>query len=327
MSAMEQFHVLFVDDDFFTLQAVERVLCQQPYTRYYADGGEQALEIMKSSRVDVVVSDLKMSRMDGLRFLGEVRVRYPDTVRMVLSAYADTAQILPCVNQGEVFRFLIKPVEPVELQRSLDDAFLFSRKIAYQKGIAIMLDEKSRVLRKKQHAYRQLNQKLAMLTNFDERSGLYSQGHVWPALASEIKRCTRWGGDFSCLQIRLDDYRWLADETRLFLAERLLAGVARMLIGNLPESATAFRLSRDTILIVSSEMTLQKMDNLGWWLTVNCRETGVDIDDQPYFPRLRFGTAAFRLNLPKTAGELIEILESCCNRQARQASLTGSVSV
>ncbi len=317
---MKQFRVLFVDDEVFTLQAVERVLHQQPYARYYADSGARALEIMSGTQIDVVVVDMKMPIMDGLGFLREVRDRYPDAVRLVLSAYAHTAQILPCINQGEIFRFLVKPIDPEELQGSLEDAFAVSRKIAYQKNLGRMVDDRSRILLKNLRTRRHLNRKLAMLTNFDERTGLYSQGHVRPALASEIEWCAGGEGDFSCLQIRIDDYRRLADGSRLLFAERVLAGVAARLIGRLTESAIAFRLLRDTILVVSPEMTLQKMDDLGWWLVDHCRKSGIEIDDQPHHPVLWFSTATYRLNLPGTAGELLDFLESGCALQAQQTA-------
>lgn len=70
----------------------------------------------------VVVSDMRMPGMDGAAFLATVRHRWPDMVRVLLTSHADVEAAIRVVNDGQIFRFLLKPCEPVTLRRVLHDA-------------------------------------------------------------------------------------------------------------------------------------------------------------------------------------------------------------
>jgi response regulator RpfG family c-di-GMP phosphodiesterase len=106
--------VLFVDDDVNLLASMERSLRRQ-FKLETANGGEAGLEkIAGSDPFAVVVSDRQMPGMDGVQFLSEVRKRSPDTTRVMLTGNVDLQQTVSAVNEGNIFRFLIKPC-PVEI--------------------------------------------------------------------------------------------------------------------------------------------------------------------------------------------------------------------
>jgi CheY-like chemotaxis protein len=81
------------------------------------------LEILAKNEVDVIVSDQRMPGMTGVEFLGKVRKIYPDTVRMVLSGYADLQSVTDAVNQGAIYKFLMKPWDDAQLRAHIDEAF------------------------------------------------------------------------------------------------------------------------------------------------------------------------------------------------------------
>jgi CheY-like chemotaxis protein len=101
--------VLFVDDEKSILGALKREMLDEEYQCLFALSGNQALQIMQKEKVSVIVSDMKMPEMDGLRLLKLVRDKYPSTARIVLSGYTQLPQILVTINQAEVFKFLTKP--------------------------------------------------------------------------------------------------------------------------------------------------------------------------------------------------------------------------
>lgn len=101
--------VLFVDDEPNVLKSYVRVL-QSKFSVHTALGGEKALKTMRESGpFMVIVSDVKMPGMNGVELLEKVRKEYPDTVRMVLTGYADLEMAMDAVNKGDIFRFLTKP--------------------------------------------------------------------------------------------------------------------------------------------------------------------------------------------------------------------------
>src|SRR5262249_51713717 len=73
-------------------------------------GPEQGLELLsKAGPYAVIVSDLRMPGMNGIQFLAEAKAIVPDSIRIMLTGYADTSAAIAAVNQGNIFRFLNKP--------------------------------------------------------------------------------------------------------------------------------------------------------------------------------------------------------------------------
>ena len=110
--------VLFVDDEQHILSSLQRNLVREPYQCRFASSGREGLEILAREPVQVVVSDMRMPEMDGMVFLNEVRNRYPEIVRIVLSGTADFSKVLHAVNSGEVYRFMTKPLDEIEAFRA-----------------------------------------------------------------------------------------------------------------------------------------------------------------------------------------------------------------
>lgn len=100
--------VLFVDDEPRVLTTM-RMLFRNRYELYYADGGAQALELLRTQPVDVIVSDQRMPGMTGIELLRAARELNPDAMRILLTGYSDLNAIIGSINEGEIFRFINKP--------------------------------------------------------------------------------------------------------------------------------------------------------------------------------------------------------------------------
>ncbi len=111
--------ILFVDDDPETLAAYGRVL-RRKYDLDLAQGPIRGLEaVAANGPYAVVVSDLRMPGIDGVEFFSRLRKACPDTVRIMLTGYADIRSAMDAVNTGHVFRFLAKPCSEEELDAAL----------------------------------------------------------------------------------------------------------------------------------------------------------------------------------------------------------------
>lgn len=105
---MEKKAVLFVDDDEIVLKSIERSFTGEPYDKYFAMSGEDALEILEREKVHVIVVDIVMPGMDGLELLKIVKKTYPNIVSMVISGHTQSAETMMVLQQEGVYRFIPK---------------------------------------------------------------------------------------------------------------------------------------------------------------------------------------------------------------------------
>lgn len=115
-------HVLFVDDEPSILSGLRRMLhsMRGRWRMTFVPSGGAALEVLESDPADVVVSDMRMPGMDGAELLAEVQRRWPGTVRMILSGFADEGAALRSVPVAH--RFLNKPCDAADLARAVSSA-------------------------------------------------------------------------------------------------------------------------------------------------------------------------------------------------------------
>jgi FixJ family two-component response regulator len=114
--------ILLVDDDPYLLSAFRRQL-HGVYELDTCSSPEQALEMLKASdQFQVVVSDMQMPTMSGLDFLKQCQIVSPHTVRIMLTGNGDQSTVVNAINEGAVFRFLLKPCDSIALIRTIADA-------------------------------------------------------------------------------------------------------------------------------------------------------------------------------------------------------------
>ncbi|HWS16044.1 MAG TPA: HD domain-containing phosphohydrolase [Candidatus Methylomirabilis sp.] len=113
--------VLFVDDEANILNALERLFLDSDLRVLRAGNGEEAMETLRTEPVAVVVSDNLMPGMRGIELLSRVRDFSPDTVRVLLTGYADLPTAIEAINQGEVFRFHVKPWVDEEIVHTIEE--------------------------------------------------------------------------------------------------------------------------------------------------------------------------------------------------------------
>jgi DNA-binding response OmpR family regulator len=111
--------ILFVDDDPDTLDGYKRILSRE-FKIGLADGAANGFAAVEGNGpYSVVISDMRMPVMTGAEFLGQVRQRASDTVRMLLTGDTDLGSAIEAVNQGNIFRFLTKPCKPEVLANAI----------------------------------------------------------------------------------------------------------------------------------------------------------------------------------------------------------------
>ncbi|MCX7979101.1 MAG: response regulator, partial [Bdellovibrionaceae bacterium] len=115
--------ILCVDDEVSNVDALERLL-RKKYDVLKATSGAKGLEILDQNPegVAVIISDQRMPQMTGVEFLEMSLTRSPDSVRMLLTGYTDIESVVEAVNKGQIFRYLTKPWDPIDLVNTVDQA-------------------------------------------------------------------------------------------------------------------------------------------------------------------------------------------------------------
>lgn len=117
-----QHTILLVDDEENILSALNRALRKEGYRIITATSGIEGLSIVDRERLSLVVSDHRMPGMEGVEFLTEVKKKSPETIRMMLTGYADMQAVIASINSGQVYRFATKPWNDEEIKLILRDA-------------------------------------------------------------------------------------------------------------------------------------------------------------------------------------------------------------
>jgi putative nucleotidyltransferase with HDIG domain len=115
--------ILFVDDEKNVLQSLKRLCIDGNYSVILANSGEEALEILKNNpNIGLIVSDQRMPAMTGSEFLEKAKEMLPDTVRILLTGYADINAVADAINKGGAYRYITKPWNDEELLQIIGDA-------------------------------------------------------------------------------------------------------------------------------------------------------------------------------------------------------------
>ncbi len=121
--------ILFVDDEKNILQGLQRMLrgMRKDWDMHFTDNGPEALRLMEASDFDVIVSDMRMPGMDGTELLTQVREKYPEMVRMVLSAFADHKAIMRTVRLAH--QYVSKPCDAEILKSTIERVFALKNRL------------------------------------------------------------------------------------------------------------------------------------------------------------------------------------------------------
>ncbi|MBI5891038.1 MAG: response regulator [Nitrosomonadales bacterium] len=114
--------LLFVDDESNVLSSLKRLFRPCGYRIFTAEGGAQGLEILQRENIDLVISDMRMPEMNGAQFLEQVNKRWPETIRILLTGYAEIEATIDAINKGHIYRYISKPWEDNDIVLSIQHA-------------------------------------------------------------------------------------------------------------------------------------------------------------------------------------------------------------
>lgn len=140
-------HLLFVDDESNILKALQRLFYVPDTKIFTAQSGAEALEILQLNPIDLIISNMRMPQMDGAEFLSLVAENWPETVRILLTGYADLASTVAAVNKGHIYCYCSKPWEDNELRILVNNALAQKRLRDERQQLFAIIDKQNSELK------------------------------------------------------------------------------------------------------------------------------------------------------------------------------------
>lgn len=114
--------ILYVDDEEDNLLSFKATF-RRNYEIFTAASSAQGLNVLNNHSVHVIIADQRMPQSTGVEFFDIVRTAYPDPIRILLTGFTDVEAIIDAINKGQIFRYIKKPWDKLELQTSIKNAF------------------------------------------------------------------------------------------------------------------------------------------------------------------------------------------------------------
>ncbi|HCN82835.1 MAG TPA: two-component system response regulator [Sphingobacteriaceae bacterium] len=118
----KKINILYVDDEENNLVSFKATF-RIKYNVFIAISAEEAMTILDSKPIEIIITDQRMPNMTGVEFLEKVIEKYTDPMRILLTGYADITAVIDAVNKGKIFHYLSKPWNEEELDMTISRAY------------------------------------------------------------------------------------------------------------------------------------------------------------------------------------------------------------
>src|SRR4030066_352871 len=132
------YRILLVDDEPNVLSALKRIFRQENYVITTASNGQEALELLRKEPFHLMISDYMMPGMTGAELLKQAKALKPEIIRIMLTGHADTGAVMGAINEGAVYKFILKPWNDDDLRITV--ALALEQYDLIQKNKALQLD-------------------------------------------------------------------------------------------------------------------------------------------------------------------------------------------
>ena len=113
--------ILIVDDEPRSIETLQRIL-DEHFDVHTANSAKDALKILQQEWIQVVLCDQRMPDVTGIEFCSQIRETWPEVIRMIISGYTDSEDIINAINEGGIYQYISKPWHPDDVILKLKNA-------------------------------------------------------------------------------------------------------------------------------------------------------------------------------------------------------------
>ena len=210
--SMHESKVLIVDDEPMIVSMLAELLLQDNFVVSTAYSGEEALEVLNSQELDVVVTDVRMNGMSGFDLLEECQRHDPHLKTIIMTAH-DSYDMVKKSLQSGAYDYLSKPLENHDSIVSIvNRASAASRLQRENANLLDQLGTSHSMLRDANNRLRELNDELIIQATTDSLTQLHNRRHIDTALDYEVSRRNRYPDPFSVVMIDIDQFKAFNDK-------------------------------------------------------------------------------------------------------------------
>jgi len=238
--------ILVADDDESLRSVLKQVLSMDGYEVTLTASGEEALAAFKKEPCSLIITDIRMGKMNGITLLQEVKRLRPDTQVIIITSNATLDTAITAIQAG-AYDYLTKPFDDIALISSV-------ARRAVEK-ILLIEENKSLLekLKRKNEELEFVNTTLKELTIRDGLTGLYNHRHFQETLALEILRSKRHAKTFSLVFLDVDFFKQYNDTHGHLHGDAVLVALSKLLIAGLRQSDSAVRYGGEEFVLLLPE--------------------------------------------------------------------------
>jgi diguanylate cyclase len=274
MSTNHKCALLVVDDEPYILTTLSALLAPD-FEVYTADCGETAQKIFQQHRIDLILTDQKMPRMSGVQLLEWVRESYPQTIRLLMTGFAELEDAVEAINRGKVYRYLFKPWrvdELIQVLREASNLFKLEREnkrlVEELRKANLELEqvnlrleqrvhERTQRLEEANHELQQKNMMLEKLALTDPLTAVPNRRAIDRLADAEIRRRTRYPSALALGIIDADHFREINRRYLYPGGDQVLIDLAKVLNTSVRTVDTVGRVGGEEFIVVAPETNME----------------------------------------------------------------------
>jgi diguanylate cyclase (GGDEF)-like protein len=294
--------LLVVDDEPYILATLSILLKSADYEVITASSGEAAQQLFAQHPIDIILSDQKMPRMNGIELLEWVRIHHPRTVRLLMTGFAELENAVDAINRGQVFRYVFKPWKTEQLEETLETAartFRLERRHdelvhelqTMNEELERRVSVRTRELNEAMHDLEQKNKMLEKLALTDPLTGLPNRRAMDRLAERELRRRERVPSPIAIGIVDVDHFKNINDRFLLPGGDKVLVDLARVLQSSARNVDFVGRIGGEEFMIIAPETNLDGAEVLGERIRTTVEGTTFTFQDQVIPVRVSIGFA------------------------------------
>ena len=320
--------VLIVDDEPYILPTLAALLSRD-FEVLTASSADAAQAVLESRPVDIVLTDQRMPRRTGVQLLEWVRTNRPDTVRVLMTGFAELDDAVDAINLGHVYHYLLKPCRTEELLQVLRNGAeklrlerereqLIAELTRLNQELEERVRERTRELEEANHLLQQHAHKLEMLALTDPLTGLLNRRAIDDVARKEIQRHARYPSTLAIGLLDVDHFKNINTQYLIPGGDEVLVGLAKILGNSVRTVDAVSRIGGEEFLVVAPETTLEGAEALAERIRATVANTPIYYNDEPISITVSVGFAVAEVGV-RTDYEQMKYVSASALNEAKNA--------